>query len=372
MVGVAGRLRPAQGVGILGLPLCGRVALLEVRDVVARWPRTGPCRPCAGGVAVDVGRVRSRRTSTAAQLDRICGGIDRAREDPPGEVPAVAKRYLSARRNDDGTTTVTLRILDDTADAVVAAVNAKVDEIVRDGADGPGGLTRSEVIEHRGGRAALRALALTLAIVEGVDTTVMFTVAADAAPADTAPTNTEPISTEPVTRFGPVVERLACDCRVNLTLTDANRKPLSVGRETRVVPRSIRTALAVRDNEMCRFPGCGSTRGLHAHHVIHWLNGGPTELDNLILVCSFHHHVIHDGGSEVERRDVGFRFLTPAGDEATIEHSRGSLHDLYWYTRQQVGEFTRLEPDCYDRIQDLSWITASILHNEEYRRHRDN
>ena len=43
-------------------------------------------------------------------------------------------------------------------------------------------------------------------------------------------------------------------------------------------------------------PGCGATRGLHAHHIRHWEDGGPTELDNLVLLCPFHHRLHHSGG----------------------------------------------------------------------------
>jgi hypothetical protein len=42
-------------------------------------------------------------------------------------------------------------------------------------------------------------------------------------------------------------------------------------------------------------PGCGATRGLHAHHIVHWEDGGPTELWNLVLVCPHHHRLHHRG-----------------------------------------------------------------------------
>ncbi|MCP4224174.1 MAG: HNH endonuclease [Actinomycetia bacterium] len=172
-----------------------------------------------------------------------------------------------------------------------------------------------------------------------------------------------------------VVERLACDCRVNLALTDDSGKPLSIGRESRVVPKRIRTALELRENGMCQFPGCATTRGLHAHHVVHWLHGGPTELGNLILLCSFHHQVIHDGGHSpsrwsVEPHEGGFLFRTPAAEPATVEHSSGSVNRLYWHTRQKVSEFTTLEPIDGGRLTDLSWITTAIIHNAHNKRSR--
>ncbi|RUP02227.1 MAG: hypothetical protein EKK34_24660, partial [Mycobacterium sp.] len=66
------------------------------------------------------------------------------------------------------------------------------------------------------------------------------------------------------------------------------------GRSTRTVNRRLRRALEHRDR-CCAVPGCGATRGLHAHHIRHWENGGPTELFNLVLVCPYHHRLHHRG-----------------------------------------------------------------------------
>jgi Domain of unknown function (DUF222)/HNH endonuclease len=67
------------------------------------------------------------------------------------------------------------------------------------------------------------------------------------------------------------------------------------GRTTRTVSRRLRRALEYRDR-CCAVPGCGATRGLHAHHIRHWEDGGPTELDNLVLLCPYHHRLHHRGG----------------------------------------------------------------------------
>jgi hypothetical protein len=299
------------------------------------------------------------RSCTAAQLDRICGGVVTARNNDDDDV-ALAKQFASSRSNNDGTSTLTVRLTDDAMRLVVAAIDAKLNEIVCDAASEEG-LSRTEVVNQRGGAPALRAQALAaIAVDGGAETTVVFTV---------PHTATEE-------GFSPVVERLACDCRVNMAVINDDGTPLSVGRETRVVPKPIRTALELRDHGMCQFPGCASTRGLHAHHVIHWLNGGPTELDNLILLCSFHHHAVHGdpAGSlglwAVERHHGRFRFRTPGGEIATIGHSRGSVLDLYWYSKERVNGNTRLEPINGDRIKDLSWITTVVLHNEQNRKRR--
>ncbi|MCV7080493.1 HNH endonuclease signature motif containing protein [Mycolicibacterium insubricum] len=69
---------------------------------------------------------------------------------------------------------------------------------------------------------------------------------------------------------------------------------IGAGHRTRTVNRRLRRALEHRDRT-CVVPGCGATRGLHAHHLIHWESGGPTELWNLVLVCPYHHRLHHKG-----------------------------------------------------------------------------
>ncbi len=64
-------------------------------------------------------------------------------------------------------------------------------------------------------------------------------------------------------------------------------QPLGAARTTRQISRRLRRALEHRDH-CCVVPGCGATRGLHAHHLVHWENGGTTELHNLVLVCPYH------------------------------------------------------------------------------------
>ena len=88
-------------------------------------------------------------------------------------------------------------------------------------------------------------------------------------------------------------QQLACDATIQRVVTSPAGKPLDIGRRTRVIPEQIRTALIVRDNG-CIFPHCGKPPGwTEGHHVQHWSQGGPTSLDNLVLLCSRHHHDIH-------------------------------------------------------------------------------
>jgi hypothetical protein len=69
---------------------------------------------------------------------------------------------------------------------------------------------------------------------------------------------------------------------------------IGAGRVTRQISRRLRRALEHR-HPTCAVAGCGATRGLHAHHIVHWEDGGPTELANLVLVCPYHHRLHHGG-----------------------------------------------------------------------------
>jgi hypothetical protein len=111
-----------------------------------------------------------------------------------------------------------------------------------------------------------------------------------------------------------VARMLACDsARVNMT-ADQTGALMDVGRSTRTIPPAIARALWVRDG-CCRVPGCGRRRHLQAHHVIHWADGGPTCLSNLMLVCSSCHRAIHEGRILVEVRDGKLVFRDAQGKE---------------------------------------------------------
>ena len=107
--------------------------------------------------------------------------------------------------------------------------------------------------------------------------------------------------------------RLACDASI-VRILERDGRPLSVGRRTRTVPPALRRALQTRDH-CCRFPGCTQRRFLHAHHIEHWAHGGPTDLDNLVHLCRFHHRLVHEGGYTLERsgRRGALRFRRPDG-----------------------------------------------------------
>ncbi len=98
--------------------------------------------------------------------------------------------------------------------------------------------------------------------------------------------------------------RIACDSSIVTIKEDKNGEPLSIARRSRTIPPPMRRALRVRDKG-CRFPGCTNTRFVDGHHIEHWADGGETSLDNLIMLCRHHHHLVHEGGFVCEKSPTG-------------------------------------------------------------------
>ena len=106
--------------------------------------------------------------------------------------------------------------------------------------------------------------------------------------------------------------RLGCDGSLVGLVEDAEGEPLNVGRKTRAIPAAIRRALQSRDGGY-RFPGCDRSKFTHAHHIRHWADGGETRLSNLVTLCSYHHHLVHEGGYGVRVVDGVIEFTSPGG-----------------------------------------------------------
>jgi hypothetical protein len=111
------------------------------------------------------------------------------------------------------------------------------------------------------------------------------------------------------------VKRLACDASVVVVTEDERGTPLTVSRKQRIVSTPIRRAIWARDRH-CTFPGCQRTRLLEAHHVQHWAEGGETSVDNLTLLCRFHHELLHEGRFGIRRDYRGERYFVRADGRA--------------------------------------------------------
>ncbi|RLB64087.1 MAG: hypothetical protein DRI90_05495 [Deltaproteobacteria bacterium] len=171
---------------------------------------------------------------------------------------------------------------------------------------------------------------------------------------------------------GQTLQRLACDCGVTVVKTGTDGTPLDVGRKRRTIPPALWTALLTRDGGGCRFPGCTSRIFLAAHHIRPWVQGGPTNLDNTLVVCGSCHERLHEGGFRVERQADGtVRFFTPdgevidpcpappkiEGDGLALVMADNEAHGLY------IDDRTSL-PHNYSRRFDLGTVVSGLLPNQ--------
>ena len=87
------------------------------------------------------------------------------------------------------------------------------------------------------------------------------------------------------------------------------------------MPAAIARALARRD-VTCRFPGCASRLFLENHHIVHWIHGGQTSVDNCMRLCSRHHRFAHEHGYRIEWQGGELAFFDPHGHRVFAEPPR--------------------------------------------------
>ena len=122
--------------------------------------------------------------------------------------------------------------------------------------------------------------------------------------------------------------RLGCDAEVVPIARGADGSVLDVGRRRRTVGWRLRKALEARDGG-CRFPGCDLRARTHAHHITPWAEGGETAMNNLVLLCPFHHRAVHEGGWRVEMDECGTpRFLNPLRTPVPVVPASPDLRGL--------------------------------------------
>jgi hypothetical protein len=120
--------------------------------------------------------------------------------------------------------------------------------------------------------------------------------------------------------------RIACDAKITPMVLDGDSVPLDVGRTKRTAPPGIRRALTYRDGG-CAFPTCNRPpQWTDAHHVTHWVDGGPTTLANMTLLCRRHHTLVHSSTWEVRIRDGLPEFLPPEFIDPERAPRRNQLH----------------------------------------------
>ena len=259
------------------------------------------------------------RAGTAAHVERIVRAWRRvdARVEAEDATVRHRRRSLQVYPDDDGTFVVRGRLEPEVGALLVRALEAAGERLyARARAAAAAGETDPPTHGQR--QADALALVAETALAHGLDpgageseryqvvVHVDAAVLADPAqPGQAALEDGVGVSAE-------TSRRLACDATRVVMRHAGDGQALDVGRRTRAIPPVIMRALQARDHG-CRFPGC-TVRHAQGHHLHHWANGGPTRLDNLVLLCRRHHRAVHEEGYAVERAPDGtLRFSTPAG-----------------------------------------------------------
>ncbi|MFI8569693.1 DUF222 domain-containing protein [Rhodococcus sp. NPDC078407] len=267
--------------------------------LTALSPLTAP-RPAADGTPDDRSPARRRADAFGHILDRYLAMSDRPTEG--GEKPHINLHIrlqdlqsLGGQNSDD--------ITDDETTRAAAQSNnaAEGDAVENDTATGPGNQARSATAD----RGAYRDLF-------GDGSSVGW-----------------------LPWMGPLSRntsrQLACDCLLTAIVMDENGNPLNLARTARTVTAKQKRALTARDHG-CAFPGCGKPAAwTEGHHIRHWTDGGPTDMNNLVLLCGFHHRLIHHSDWEVFiGTDQHPWFVPPASVDPTRQprrsHARAGPH----------------------------------------------
>ena len=117
------------------------------------------------------------------------------------------------------------------------------------------------------------------------------------------------------------LQRMACDCSVTRVLLSQESVVVDIGRSRRMISGPARKALNARDGH-CRWPGCERPASwCDGHHLLHWIHGGTTDLDNLVLLCRRHHRMVHEESWQLVKTDDGH--IMPIAPTITFARWRG-------------------------------------------------
>jgi hypothetical protein len=306
-------------------------------------------------------------SGTAGHVETVVRAV-RRRHTPSGDT--AARRSLSWQWDDDGSLILRGRFTPDAGAALIAAIEALArgrSPATSSGPSAPDDLDQRAREQEPGPAvdrvAARRADALLALVSEDGDEQVERGQAQVIVHVDAATAAARLLGGPDVPPS--TAQRLACDARVQVLLDDRAGNRMYLGRARRLATPAQIAALTVRDGEGCRFPGCSHTRHLQAHHVRHWLHGGPTDVDNLVLMCSFHHSAVHDHGYRIHRRPGRWEFLRPDGtpvptDAPPLTGNTESLVEMHTRARMRIDR-TTLTPNWYGDRLDPEPILDALL-----------
>ena len=143
------------------------------------------------------------------------------------------------------------------------------------------------------------------------------------------------------------VRRMCCEADIIPIVLNGEGVALDAGRSRRVATASQRRALRAM-YRTCGFPGCTVRFGdCEIHHVIEWIKQrGPTDLDNLLPLCSRHHHLVHEGHWSLTLHPD--RTITLRRPDGTIHTNDTTVNVAPTGVKADITEFQRVMSDAVD------------------------
>ncbi|MEQ1700295.1 MAG: HNH endonuclease signature motif containing protein [Ilumatobacteraceae bacterium] len=348
------KLRVARA--LVGLPLVseqlrdGRLSYSKVRAIT----RIAEPANEAGLVAIALAGTTAQVERTVAAYRRVLppGG---AADDPCSDAAQWAKRGLHVRHNDDRTVTVTLTLPATLGMEVVSAVDQFLP---------PSTPSTDGVRDGLAARRADAAVALAGAALAATDEQL-----SSARPRYLVHVHTgeEQQEAHPDGRSDEMVvgvseataQRCECDADVETVVHDETGEVVAVSTRSSVIRGRLRRLVQQRDRT-CRVPGCSLRARKEIHHLHHRGHGGTNDLDNLALVCAYHHHRLHEGGWHVRRLPNGsLEFTLPNGRVLPSETAGvdGDAQFVESFERDAADGRCRWEGDRLD----LDWTLMTLF-----------
>jgi uncharacterized protein DUF222/HNH endonuclease len=249
-------------------------------------------------------------SGTAADLDRVARHFEQIADQERGVddyLRRFDRRHLRTSRTFDGMTVVELVLPTEEGEELIAHLQA-----VDDSPAGESSTSQRRVDALfdllRTGRAHLATPCLA-------ERSTVHVVASLEALADRVPNRSELLDGTPISVE--TLRRQSCDGALVRHLVKGDSEPLDIGRRTPVWTTAQRRAISVRDHGTCRFTGCWR-QTCDAHHIVHFADGGPTAVDNGVLLCPRHHTLLHEGGFTVTGNpNAELMFFRPDGTAVT-------------------------------------------------------
>lgn len=306
-----------------GHSTCGEHSSADADGHEPSGTESSSAEPSSSGCACGGGQVGAV-SGVGAGGEAAGGALDNDRAEERAEASAM----FGFIDDGDGTVRVYGRLSAEAADLITSALAPLA--APRPAADGT---------PDPRGHGRRMAEALTELCRRAMDTATILPGARGARPhvsitASLATLRGEPGCPKAVSMWGTPItpqaaRRIACDAAISRVLTDPAGVPLDVGRAYRSVTPGQWTALVARDKG-CAFPGCSRPAAwTQAHHIIHWVDGGPTDLSNLVLLCAHHHRSVHHRGWTVRLgADKLPEFIPPPWIDPRQHPRRNTYHRI--------------------------------------------